>query len=92
MLYEYVCPEGHVTERNFPISKTRKSIKCKCGLKAEKNLSAQVGKPVSSTYYPANFFALRVQQRAGAWHVPSDTPTRSPGITQALAKKAKEKQ
>ena len=39
ILYEYKCPEGHITEERRPMERRNKPVTCHCGLVARRKLS-----------------------------------------------------
>ncbi len=72
MRYEYLCERcGKLTELCCRIKDTKKYIKCECGnYRAYKYFGTERGSSSLPIYYQALFFALRPQQRGGAWDIP----------------------
>ena len=39
LLYEYICPEGHITEERRPMEQRNEPSICHCGLETKRKLS-----------------------------------------------------
>jgi hypothetical protein len=40
MLYEFICPKGHILNRILPIDQRNDPITCPCGEKAERQIAS----------------------------------------------------